>query len=128
MIATFNQLPAVPTTNLTVTADDATAGLQANISSDVPVQNVHVSFQGGRTTVAYTAYGVSGAVSTSLVAASGRLTAQDTTVDGPMGLVESGSELQTALNDTLANLRHDISVQQVSEQNGVLTVAVKGTA
>jgi hypothetical protein len=128
MVATFNRLPAVPTTNVTVTSDDATAGLQANISSNVPVQNVHVSFQTGRTSVAYTAYGVSGAVSTSLVASNGRLSAQDTAVDGPIGLVENGSELQAALNDALANMRHDITVQQVSEQNGVLTVAVKGNA
>lgn len=128
MVATLNRMPIVPTTNLSVTSDDATATLQSGISSGVPVQNVQASFQDGRTTVSYTVLGISGTVSSALVASNGRLEAQDATVGGPMALVENSSELQAALTDTLANLRHDITVRQVTEQNGVLTVSVKGNA
>lgn len=127
MVATVNRVPAIPSTTVSLTGDQATANLQASVPSDVPLQNVQVSFQGGRTVVSFTTYGMNGTVSTQLVTANGRLAATNTTVDGPVGLVESGGELQDTLNAALGTLRHDVTIKQVSEQNNTLTVAIKGT-
>lgn len=127
MVATINRAPAIPTTTVSVSGDQATANLQGGIPSDVPIQNVQVAFQGGRTFVSFTTYGLSGSAATELAATNGRLTATNTTVDGPVGLLESGGELQDTLNAALGTLRHDVTIKQVTEQNNTLTVSIKGT-
>lgn len=126
MVATVNSVPAIQSTTVSMTGDQATASLQAGIPSGVPLQNVQVTFQGGYTVVSFTTYSLNGTVSTQLVTTNGRLAATNSTVDGPVGLVESGGELQDTLNAALGTLRHDVTIKQVTEQNNVLTVAVKG--
>lgn len=128
MVATVNQLPVIPTASVPVTAAQATSTLQADLPASVPVQNPQVTFSGGRVTVTFTAYGFDGAASTALSTRDGRLVATATEVDGPLSMVESGDELEATINGALGTLRHDVSFKQITLQNGVLTVSLKGNA
>ncbi len=126
VVATVNQQPYIPTTTRSIPAADVTATLQGQIPSGLPVQNMHVSFSGGRVIVSFTTNGFDGAVSTALRAKNGRLVAAATEVDGPLALVESGSEMEQVINDGLGKVRTDISVKQVTLDNDVMTVAING--
>lgn len=126
MVTTVNHQPLIPSTTATFTAATATQSLQQRMPASVPIQNIQVAFSGGRVTVSFTTDGFDGAVSTQLVARNGRLVAVATEVDGPMALVETGSDLETALNASLGGLRTDITVQQVTLDKNVMAVSVKG--
>jgi hypothetical protein len=132
VVALANHAPVVDpsqsimTVTQTYPAAEETSTLQQQIPSGVPVQNVHVSFSGGRVTVSFTTNGFDGAFSTALRAQNGRLVVAATEVDGPLALVESGGEMEQAINDALGRLRTDITVKQVTLDKDVMTVSVSG--
>jgi hypothetical protein len=126
VVAIVNQPLPIPSITQTISAADVTATLQQQIPSGVPVQNMHVSFSGGRVIVSFTTNGFDGAVSTALRANNGRLVAAATEVDGPLAMVESGDEMEQTINAALGKLRKDIKVKQVTLDQDVMTVAING--
>lgn len=134
LVATANQASQlasavqqpIPTITFSIPAGQVTQDLRQQLPSDVPVKNPHVSFSGGRAVLSFTTYGGDGAISTALAIRNGRLFVTATEVDGSLALIESGSELQQAINDALGNVRSDISVKQVTLDKDVMTVTVKG--
>lgn len=114
----------IPTLQITVTAADLTDQLRAQIPPDSPLKDVAVSFTGGRMVIAYTALNLPGAVSTTLSVAGARLVAGDTRVDGPLGLVESGDEMQAAIDEALAQAPTAIPIKSASADADTLTIIV----
>lgn len=130
LVSQVNQqqgLQSLPSATLTVKAQDVTRELQAATSSDSPVRNVKASFSGGRIGVSFTSFGGDGALSTVFVVNNGRISASATRVDGALALIESGDEAESAMNDALSNLRTDVIITQISSDNDVLSVGIKGT-
>jgi hypothetical protein len=126
IVTTVNQQPVVPTTTVNITASQVTQTLQTQLPSSLPIQDLRVSFGGGRVSVAFTTGGFAGAVSTALTVHNGRLVASATEVDGPLALVESGGDMEQALNAALGKLRTDVTVKQITLDKDTMSVAVKG--
>jgi hypothetical protein len=74
-------------------------------SAQNQVSNTHVSFADGQVKITFDANNQQNSISTSLTTDSaGHLVARGTTVTGTLALIESGPELESAINDALSRL------------------------
>lgn len=119
-------VPQLPPGKYAFTARNVAEGLAEKNWTRVPVRDIQVRFAGGRETVMYQTWIVPGSISTELAAVDGRLVARNTQVQGLLGWVESGDELQQTLNDALAGLPPGMRVVAVSARSDTLTVTVGG--
>jgi hypothetical protein len=88
-----------------VKASDLNANIAANTPAQSPVTNTHVSFSEGQLKITFDSNGQQNSIATSLVVTdSGQLRIRDTTVTGQIALIESGSELEATVNDSLTQL------------------------
>jgi len=79
--------------------------IAANASAQSPVTNTHVSFSDGQLKITFDSNNQQNSISTSLTTDSaGHLVARGTTVTGLIALIESGPELESAINDALHRL------------------------
>lgn len=122
----FLPIGALPTYTFTytLTASQADTLLQSQLPADLPISNVHVHFQQGTTLITYSTAGQQGTITTHLVIANGRVSAQGTTVDGPLGWVESGDEFQRTANQSLSNIPTMYHINSLSANNDNLNVSL----
>jgi hypothetical protein len=66
--------------------------------------NTHVSFADGQIKITFDSNGQQNSISTILATSSGHLEARGTTVTGLIAIIESGPELESAINDALGKL------------------------
>ena len=79
--------------------------IAANASAQSPVTNTHVSFSDGQLKITFNSNNQQNSIATSLTTDSaGHLIARGTTVTGLIALIESGPELESAINDALHRL------------------------
>jgi hypothetical protein len=98
----------------TVDAAKVNQAIQASASGQNPVSNTHVSFADGQLKITFDANNQQNSISTVLATSSGRLVARDTTVTGQIALIESGPELESAINDALTRLPPDPQITSVT--------------
>lgn len=101
--------------------------IQRNLPSNFPLHDVSLDFASGGVMVSYTLAGRHGTLYDGLTVRNGRLVARDATVTGPLGLVESSSELQQAVQDELVGLTTHVTITSVSAADHLLTVTVRAT-
>jgi hypothetical protein len=114
--------------SVTVQATDVTASIQQQAAQQSAIKNPQVTFANGRATLSFQAYGTDEAISTALSATNGKLLVAATRVDGPLAIVETGSELEATLNEALGRMRTDISFTQLTLHGGVMTVSLKSAS
>jgi hypothetical protein len=78
--------------------------IAASASTQSPVSNTQVSFADGQLKVTFDSNNQQNSITTTLGTDSGHLVARGTTVTGLIALVESGPELESAINDALSRL------------------------
>jgi hypothetical protein len=122
--AAMQNAPPVPSGEYHIDLADLNAAIQRELPTDMPLKNVALSFANGRARVSYTLLGRASFVYTTFFAASGRVMARNTTVFGALKLVETGPELQAAVNDAFARLPATLDVTEVRVANGALYVRV----
>jgi hypothetical protein len=89
-----------------VKASDLNANIAANTPEQSPVSNTHVSFSEGQLKITFDSNGQQNGIATSLVVTdAGQLRIRGTTVTGQIALIESGSELEATVNDSLTQLQ-----------------------
>jgi hypothetical protein len=69
---------------------------------------------------------VDNTISTRLSTRDGKIVSGDTQVLGPLGLVESGDEFQSVLQDTFAHITPQDHVETLSTDTGVLSLSIHG--
>lgn len=101
--------------------------IKGSESAQSPVSNTHVSFTEGQLKITFDSNNQQNSIATSLATASGRLVARGTTVTGLIAIVESGPELESAINTALSRLPPDPQITGVTLADDVLsyTLAVK---
>ena len=99
--------------------------IQRNLPANLPLRNISLDFTAGGVVVSYILAGRSGSLYDGLAVRDGRLVAHNAAVKGPLGLVESSSELQQAVQDELAGLTTSVAVTSVSAADHILTVTVR---
>ncbi|HEY7019720.1 MAG TPA: hypothetical protein VH349_01310 [Ktedonobacterales bacterium] len=87
-----------------VAASTLNQQIAASASSQNPVSNTHVSFADGQLKITFDSNNQQNSITTTLGTASGHLVARGTTVTGLIALIESGPELESAINDALSRL------------------------
>jgi type II secretory pathway component PulM len=87
-----------------VTADALNQQIKASESQQGAVTNTQVSFADGQIKITFDSNNQQNSVSTILATSSGRLVARGTTVTGLIATIESGPELEAAINDALSRL------------------------
>jgi hypothetical protein len=87
-----------------VAASALNDAIKANASAQSPVSNTQVSFSEGQVKITFDSNNQQNSISTNLATASGHLVARNTTVTGLIAFVESGPELESAINDALSRL------------------------
>jgi hypothetical protein len=78
--------------------------IKASASPQNPVSNTQVSFADGQLKITFDSNNQQNSISTTLGTASGHLVARGTTVTGLISIIESGPELEAAINDALSRL------------------------
>jgi hypothetical protein len=78
--------------------------IAASASAQSPVSNTQVSFADGQIKITFDSNNQQNSITTTLGTASGHLVARGTTVTGLIALVETGPELESAINDALSRL------------------------
>lgn len=101
----------------------ASGGNAQNDRGDM--KDIRVHFLPGEVTMTFRLWGRAGKISVHVVARGGRLFVQNTHVDGWLGIIESGSELQDTLNESLAQLPAQDYVQRVIVDQGTLTLTIR---
>jgi hypothetical protein len=101
--------------------------IKASESPQNPASNTHVSFAEGQLKITFDSNNQQNSISTTLATASGRLVARNTTVTGLIAIIESGPELEAAINDALSRLPPDPQFKSVTLADDVLsyTLTVK---
>lgn len=122
--ANIRQLPRGLLLQVTVPASDIDQQIQQNIPAGTPLSDVHLHFADGGIQIAYVQNGSPGTITTHLQANQGRLQARATSVDYPLGFVESGDEMERAMNDAFARLPSGLMVLTVSTNNDTLSLKV----
>ncbi|MGE5333684.1 MAG: hypothetical protein ACM3N4_03210, partial [Nitrososphaerota archaeon] len=128
LAAEVDKVPVIPagyppiTRTITDTAFNQQSGTPNNQGD---MKDIRVHFLPGEVTMTYLLWGRPGKISTHVVAANGRLFVQNTQVDGWLTQVESGSELQDALNASLARLPAQDYVESVVVGDGTLTITMR---
>lgn len=128
LAAEVDKVPVIPadlppiTRTITDTAFNQQAGTPNNQGD---MKDIRVHFLPGEVTMTYLLWGRPGKITTHVVAAHGRLFVQNTQVDGWLTQVESGSELQDALNASLARLPAQDYVESVVVGDGTLTITMR---
>jgi hypothetical protein len=122
---TISQIPpTVPPNEYAISA----ATINGHITQDIPaasgVSSAEVHFQNDDVVLRYTYQGNSGTVTTQLVPVNGRLVAQNTSVTGVLGWVESGDEVQAALNAELIGIPSGYHITSIRTDNDTLIVRV----
>jgi hypothetical protein len=87
-----------------VSADALNQQIKASESQQSAVSNTHVSFADGQIKITFDSNNQQNSVSTILATSSGRLVARGTTITGLIATIESGPELESAINDALSRL------------------------
>lgn len=127
-------LPSVPEqallavgSKVTISQDETNALLQRELPQNTGLVGASVAYQPGVIEMTYSAYGQSGTIDTSLQVQGSQVVATNTQVNGVLGWVESGSELQTTLNQALGQLQNKTphGFQSVQVSNGQLTVILR---
>jgi hypothetical protein len=125
LASTIRQIPQnVPPDEYAISAATVNANIQQQIPANSGVSSAQVHFQNGNVVLDYVYHGQSGAVTTQLVPVQGILVAQNTTVTGVLGWVESGDELQSALNDELPSVPSGYHVTGLRTANDTLYMKV----
>ncbi|MGZ3676945.1 MAG: hypothetical protein ACXWQR_00045 [Ktedonobacterales bacterium] len=122
--ANISQLPSDSLLQITVSASDVDQQIQQNMPAGTPLSDVHLHFADGGIQISYVLNGSPGTITTHLQANQGRLQAQATSVDYPLGFVESGDEMERAMNDAFARLPGGPKVLTVSINNDTLSLTV----
>lgn len=127
-----DQVPNVPflalvgPVNVHLSASDVNDMLARELPADSPVSDPHVRFANGQVVVTFTAAGQQGQVTTRLVDVDGRLKAENTQVSCPLCVVESDTEMQSAINDSLSQLPSSYNVTQFSVGQDEINLTVAG--
>jgi type II secretory pathway component PulM len=87
-----------------VDASTLNDSINSSASAQSPVSNTRVSFADGQIKIAFDSNNQQNSITTTLGTASGHLVARGTTVTGLIALIESGPELESAINDALSRL------------------------
>jgi hypothetical protein len=88
-----------------VDASTLNDSIKSNASAQSPVSNTEVSFVDGQIRINFDSNNQQSSIATSLTTDSaGHLIARGTTVTGLIAIIESGPELETAINDALRRL------------------------
>lgn len=120
----ISQLPRGRTLQVTVPATEVEQQIAQNIPAGSPISDIHIHFANGGILISYSLDGSTGTITTRLQTKQGRPQARATSVDYPLGFVESGDEMESALNDAFARLPSDLVVLAVSAINDTLTLNV----
>jgi hypothetical protein len=107
-----------------ITAASLNAYLAEHPIANSPLTDPQVHFTDGKAIVTFHLLGGQGSVSTVLYAVNGRFFATSTVVDGWLSLVESGDELQAAINEALSYLPASEHVQSSQAENDLLVVTL----
>jgi len=104
--ALIEAIPRIQANNGNFVGSVAASTLNEQIaaSPQSSVSNTHVSFANGQITITFDSSGQQNSITTTLGTASGHLVARGTTLTGLIALVESGRELESAINDALSKL------------------------
>lgn len=121
----INQIPMGKTLQVTVSASEMDRQIGQNIPAGSPITDVHLHLASGSIQITYTLNGSAGAITTHLQTIRGRLEARATSVDFPLGFVESGDEMESAINDAFARLPTSLTVLEVDATNDALTLKVR---
>ncbi|HKS69028.1 MAG TPA: hypothetical protein VJQ45_01310, partial [Ktedonobacterales bacterium] len=108
-----------------ISASQINDQIQRDLPANFPLHNVSLDFAAGGVVVYYTLAGRPGSLYDGLAVRNGRLVAHNAAVKGPLGLVESSSELQQAVQDELAGLTTSVAITSVSAADHSLTVTVR---
>jgi hypothetical protein len=116
-------------TTIPINEDDVNGVLEKRLASAGGLVTAQVAFQSGRVVVQYSALRLPGTISTTLTAQGSRLVATNTQVSGALGQVETGDELQTTLNQVLAELQSKTpyGFSDVQSKDGTLTLRLNAT-
>lgn len=101
----------------------ASGGNATNNQGDM--KDIVVRFSPGLVTMSYRLWGSPGKIETHLFARNGRIFVTNTQVNGWLAQVETGDELQGALNDSLARLPGQDYVERLVVGNGTLTITLR---
>lgn len=118
----------VPAGEFTVTVAEINSYLAGNKRAYAPIDQVTVqSLENGRISAEISALGFKSQVETSVAASSGQLQVKGTSVDGPLGLLLAGSDVDRTLTSEINTLlaQQGLSVESVRVANGVLSVRMR---
>lgn len=118
----------IPSGSYSLTAAQVADALNGPSSGQIPVQNVVVHFANGTASVDYTVFGTAGSVSTHPTAENGVLVFKGTTVSGLLAVVESGGDVESALNSATAKLGPNLKVTTISAANDTLQATITNSA
>jgi hypothetical protein len=125
--APLNDVPAgqaVPAVRITITAAELTDQIRSELPADSPVKDVRVGFARDRATITYSFLGRQGAVAADLALDGSRVVALNPSVDCPLCLVESAGELQSALDEALAQVPSTVPITALSADGDKLAITV----
>lgn len=123
--AKLSQVPTGQTLQVTESAAELEQQIRQSISAGGSIADVRLHFANDAIRVTYALNGNAGAIVTHLHVDQRRLEARATSVDYPLGFVESGDEMEWAINDAFARLPSNLTVQGVSAKNDILTLQVR---
>lgn len=124
----IDKIPVLPDgfPAITSTIPESVFNLQASTSNNNgDLKDVHFRLQPGVITMSYQLWGRPGIIRTHLAARHGRVFVQGTQVTGWLTQVENGSELQDAMNESLAQIPAQDYVESVILRDGTLTVTLR---
>jgi hypothetical protein len=131
LAAQVDKIPVIPVgyAPITQTITDAEFNQQAragNPQNDQgDMKDIRIHFLPGEVTMTYLLWGSPGKISTHIVAIRGRLLVQNTKVEGSLAQIETGDELEDALNSSLARLPAQDYVESIIVRNGKLTITIR---
>jgi hypothetical protein len=118
--AHIESLPTPPNGTYRIPGSLLNDTLLNKLPSNAPMKDVQLRLTNGYMSINYTFAGRLGGIKTQLYAEDGGVHARNTTVYGPLKLIESGPELQAALNDALSRLPADLPITSVRAENDAL--------
>jgi hypothetical protein len=126
LAAQVDKIPAIPDgiPPITRTIPESAFNQQPNAQAG-DLKDARIHLLPGQVIMTYRLWGGPGKITTHLVARNGRIFVQDTQVDGWLNQVESGAELQDALNESLARLPAQDYVESVVVDKGSLTITIR---
>lgn len=120
----IEQVPTVPAFTYPITADAINAVLQSHPPSDPKLQQLSVHFIDGYLVLNYTYDGNGGSIKTQLYPSGGGVRARATVVDGPLAVVETGDEMEAALNAALAYWPKGNKVKDIQTHADALFITI----